>query len=96
MHEQADRDCSKIRAPILDKVKTDFNVGQRDRCVELGWPAGQEDAANWTDPIAKLKEGILTTFGAYVTVCEEEIERSEGQRMLPGWDFCTFCILEVT
>ena len=86
----------QIRAPILDKVKADFNVGKRDRCVELGWPVGQEDAANWTDLIAKLKEGILTTFDAYVTAREEEIKRSEGQRTLPGWNFCTFFILKVT
>lgn len=86
----------QIRAPILDKVKADFNIGKRDRCVELAWPVGQDDAAAWTDLIAKLKEGILTTFDAYVTARGEEIKRSESQRMLPGWNFCTFFILKVT
>ena len=49
----------QIRAPILDKVKADFNVGKRDRCVELGWPVGQDDAAAWTDLIAKDRKSVV-------------------------------------
>lgn len=64
--------------------------------MELTWPVGQDDAAAWTDLIAKLKDGILTTFDAYVAAREEEIKKSESQRMLPGWNFCTFFILKVT
>lgn len=79
----------------MDKVKADINTVKKDRCVELTWPVGQEDSAAWTDLIAKIKEGILTTFDAYFTTRQEEIQRSESQRSLPGWNFCTFFILKV-
>jgi hypothetical protein len=84
-----------MRAPAMDKVKTDINTSKRDRCVELTWPVGQDDSAAWTELISKVKDGILATFDAYVATREEEIQRSESQRALPGWNFCTFFILKV-
>ena len=61
----------RVRAAILDKVKADFNVGRRDRCVELAWLVGQDDTTAWTGPNAKLKEGILRNIGTYVTAHAE-------------------------
>lgn len=43
-----------------------------------------------------MKEGILTAFDSVVSQREEEVKRSEGQRQMPGWNFCTFFILKVS
>lgn len=43
-----------------------------------------------------MKEGILTAFDSVVSQREEEVKRSEGQRQMPGWNFCTYFILKVS
>ncbi|KAG8842313.1 hypothetical protein FRB96_005595 [Tulasnella sp. 330] len=82
------------RASILDKVKSDFNIGKRDRCVQLAWAVGSDDPGAWSDLLSKMKEGIISTFDAHIVQREEEIRRSETQRQMPGWNFCTFFILK--
>ena len=37
----------------------------------------------------------MSAFDAVVTFREEEVKRSEGQRQMPGWNFCTFFVLKV-
>jgi hypothetical protein len=46
--------------------------------------------------VNKIKEGILFSFDAAVGQREDEVRRSENQRQMPGWNFCTFFILKVT
>ncbi|KAG9035765.1 hypothetical protein FRB95_010533 [Tulasnella sp. JGI-2019a] len=82
------------RASILDKVKSDFNMAKRDRCVQLAWAVGSDDPGAWSDLLSKMKEGILSTFDAHIMQREEEVRRSETQRQMPGWNFCTFFILK--
>lgn len=45
--------------------------------------------------MTKLKEGITSAFDAAVAQREEDVKRSEGQKLMPGWNFCTFFILKV-
>ncbi|KAK4192382.1 trafficking protein particle complex subunit 10 [Podospora australis] len=54
----------------------------------------QETEAAWADLIAKFKELILSSFDTRVTQYEEDIKERDGQRSLPGWNFCTFFILK--
>ncbi|CAL1704950.1 unnamed protein product [Somion occarium] len=86
----------QMKASVLDKIKADFNVEKRDRCVELVWAydSDYENPTAWADLIGKLKDGILCAFDAAVAQREEEVKRSEGQRQMPGWNFCTFFILK--
>jgi hypothetical protein len=64
--------------------------------VQLVWSTtGNENPAVWADLITKIKDGILSAFDSAVTHREEEVKRSEGQRQMPGWNFCTFFILKV-
>ena len=94
-----------IRAPVLDKVKADINIDKKkDRCVELVWPVllaggGATSAGSgedgWKEVEEKLKEGVMGGFESYVSGRREEIAKSEGQRLLPGWNFCTYFILKV-
>jgi hypothetical protein len=50
----------------------------------------------WGEFIARLKDGILSAFDASVSQREDEVRRSESQRQMPGWNFCTFFILKVS
>jgi hypothetical protein len=65
------------------------------RCVQLLWSHGQENPAAWAEAVNKIKEGILFSFDAAVGQREDEVRRSENQRQMPGWNFCTFFILKV-
>ncbi|CDO72874.1 hypothetical protein BN946_scf185002.g59 [Trametes cinnabarina] len=84
----------QMKTSVLDKVKADFNTDKKDRCVQLVWSADKDNPAVWADLITKIKEGILSAFDAALTQREEEVRRSEGQRQMPGWNFCTFFILK--
>ena len=48
----------------------------------------------WQDLITKFKDLILTSFDIRVTRYEEDVKEKDAQRMLPGWNFCTFFILK--
>ncbi|KAI0093548.1 trafficking protein particle complex subunit 10 [Irpex rosettiformis] len=84
----------QVKASVLDKIKADFNVDKKDRCVQLVWATENENPAAWAEFIGKMKDGILTAFDAAVIQREEEVRRSEGQRQMPGWNFCTYFILK--
>ncbi|WVF66156.1 hypothetical protein IAT40_000896 [Kwoniella sp. CBS 6097] len=80
---------------VLGKLKGDFNVGKRDRCVQLNLPApGVHDPAAWPELINKLKESLVTAFDSAVIEREEEVKRGESQRLNVGWNFCTWFLLK--
>ncbi|KAI0709428.1 trafficking protein particle complex subunit 10 [Earliella scabrosa] len=84
----------QMKASVLDKVKADFNTDKKDRCVQLVWSADKDNPTVWADLVTKVKEGVLSAFDASLTQREDEVKRSEGQRQMPGWNFCTFFILK--
>ncbi|KAI0362291.1 hypothetical protein OH77DRAFT_1416520 [Trametes cingulata] len=84
----------QMKTSVLDKVKADFNTDKKDRCVQLVWSADKDNPTVWADLITKVKEGVLSAFDAALTQREEEVRRSESQRQMPGWNFCTFFILK--
>ncbi|THH29639.1 hypothetical protein EUX98_g4553 [Antrodiella citrinella] len=84
----------QIKTSVLDKIKGDFNMDKRDRCVQLVWSYDYDNPTAWAELINKVKEGILSAFETALTQREEEVKRSEGQRQMPGWNFCTFFILK--
>ena len=67
-----------------------------NRCVQLSWTTGQDNPAAWADLISKIKEGILSAFDSAVAQRSEDVKRSESQKLMPGWNFCTFFILKVS
>ncbi|KAK8845493.1 hypothetical protein IAR55_006206 [Kwoniella newhampshirensis] len=80
---------------VLGKLKADFNVGKRDRCVQLNLPpAGANDPAAWPEVINKLKESLVTAFDGAILEREEEVKRGEAQRLTVGWNFCTWFLLK--
>ncbi|WWC85913.1 uncharacterized protein L201_000783 [Kwoniella dendrophila CBS 6074] len=80
---------------ILGKLKTDFNVGKRDRCVQLNLPLpGTNDPAAWPELINKLKESLVSAFDQAIIEREEEVKRGESQRLNVGWNFCTWFLLK--
>jgi hypothetical protein len=66
------------------------------RCVQLAWSAGEQSPTVWADLISKIKDGLLSALDNAVSSREEELKRSEGQRHMPGWNFCTYFILKVS
>ncbi|KAG6376390.1 trafficking protein particle complex subunit 10 [Boletus reticuloceps] len=89
-----DRKFFNMKSSVLDKIKADFNVDKRDRCVQLAWSAGEQSPAVWADLISKIKDGLLSALDNSVLSREEELKRSESQRHMPGWNFCTYFILK--
>lgn len=66
-----------------------------NRCAQLTWSGSLESPSIWSDVILKMKEGISAAFISAVAQREEEVKRSESQRQMPGWNFCTFFVLKV-
>ncbi|KAK1753352.1 trafficking protein particle complex subunit 10 [Echria macrotheca] len=63
--------------------------------VPTGYQETEQDSENaWADLILKFKELILSSFDTRVSQYEEDIKERDGQRGLPGWNFCTFFILK--
>jgi len=54
----------------------------------------QESRAAWDDLLTKFRSLILSSFDSRVSQYEEDIKERDGQRSLPGWNFCTFFILK--
>ncbi|BGP56856.1 hypothetical protein JCM8202v2_004489 [Rhodotorula sphaerocarpa] len=79
------------KGTVVDKIKADFNTGKRDRCIQVIQGASAEDPTAWADFLTKMKECIVTTFDANVTLYEENIRKADSQRMLAGWQFLPFC-----
>ncbi|KAF8602102.1 hypothetical protein BDV93DRAFT_220356 [Ceratobasidium sp. AG-I] len=85
----------QMKGSIIDRMRADFTLAKRDRCVQLNYvSAGQEDPAAWTDLIAKIKEAIVTTLDGRVAERMDDVRRTEAQRAVPGWNFCTFFVLK--
>ncbi|KAJ7156089.1 trafficking protein particle complex subunit 10 [Mycena crocata] len=84
----------QLKGSVLDKLKADFNTDRRDRCAQLSWTSGYNNPAAWAEFVNKLKDGLLTSFDLAVSQREEDVKRSESQRQMPGWNFCTFFILK--
>ncbi|KAF8507495.1 trafficking protein particle complex subunit 10 [Gautieria morchelliformis] len=83
-----------MKSSVLDRIKADFNSGRRDRCVQIVWSQGAITPTACADLTAKMKEGIMAAFDSAVMQRSEEVRRSESQRQMPGWNFCTFFILK--
>lgn len=42
-----------------------------------------------------MKEGIVATFDANVSLYEDDVRRADSQRQLPGWNYLTFFLQKV-
>ncbi|GBC05869.1 hypothetical protein RclHR1_06490004 [Rhizophagus clarus] len=83
-----------MKGTVFDKIKADFNT-KRDRCVQLRLSESEsEDYEAWQELIAKIKEGILSSFDQFFKQYEEDIRRLDSQRSMIGWNYCTFFILK--
>ncbi|GAA6060213.1 hypothetical protein JCM10212_002292 [Sporobolomyces blumeae] len=78
------------KSGIVDKVKTDFNVGKKDRCIQVAQGASADDPTAWAEFSNKVKEGLISTFDSIVTLYEENVRKADSQRQLEGWNFLPF------
>ncbi|EFW99686.1 tmem1 family [Grosmannia clavigera kw1407] len=95
---------SSSGSKIMDRV-AQIRIGVNDFPFELlplvvsavpgGHAETEKESQNaWLDLIDKFKALILSSFDARVSQYEEDIREKDLQRMLPGWNFCTFFILK--
>jgi len=49
----------------------------------------------WDSVVNKIKEKLLANFFQQVLTLQEDIKRLDSQRLLPGWNYCSFFILKV-
>ncbi|KAG5732737.1 Trafficking protein particle complex subunit 10 [Termitomyces sp. T112] len=84
----------QLKGSVLEKIRSDFNTDKRERCVQVAWSPETDAPAVWAELINKIKDGVFTAFELAVAQREEEVKRSESQRQMPGWNFCTFFILK--
>ncbi|GAA5867425.1 hypothetical protein JCM8547_007499 [Rhodosporidiobolus lusitaniae] len=78
------------KGAIVDKIKADFNVGKKDRCIQVAQGSSAEDPTAWAEFLTKVKEGIVATFDSNVGLYEENVRKADSQRQLPGWQFLLF------
>ncbi|KAH7312636.1 trafficking protein particle complex subunit 10 [Stachybotrys elegans] len=63
--------------------------------VPSGYSETDQDALNaWNELMGKFKSLILSSFDLRVSQYEEDIKEKDSQRLLPGWNFCTFFMLK--
>ncbi|KAF8753924.1 Trafficking protein particle complex subunit 10, TRAPPC10 [Rhizoctonia solani] len=85
----------QMKGSIIDRMRADFTLAKRDRCVQLNYvTGGQDDPAAWTELIAKIKDAIITTLDSRIADRIDDVRRTEAQRAVPGWNFCTFFVLK--
>ncbi|KAF8626389.1 hypothetical protein AX15_005037 [Amanita polypyramis BW_CC] len=85
----------QLKGSVLERMRADFNVDKRDRCVQITWAPGTEgSAALWAEFLNKVKDGLIYAFDSAISQREDEVKRSESQRQMPGWNFCTYFILK--
>ena len=85
------------------KIGMSFNFGyvspashkNRPRCVQLVWSNVADKSTVWAEVTNKIKDSLISAFDSAIASREEEVKRSESQRQMPGWNFCTFFILKV-
>lgn len=75
-------------------LRVSLSTQMNFRCVQLVLSTDYDNPTIWAEFINKMKDGILSAFDAALLQREEEVKRSEGQRHIPGWNFCTFFILK--
>ncbi|ORY22633.1 hypothetical protein BCR39DRAFT_551248 [Naematelia encephala] len=81
---------------ILGRLKTDFNTPKRDLCVAVALPASGNvgDPTAWAEVVNRVKEAIVLAFDGAIREREDEVKRAEAQRVVVGWNFCTWFLLK--
>ena len=77
----------------LDRLKSDFNTGKRDRCLQISL-ASLGDESMWQDLFNRMVDGLFYTFGLTFTQLHEDLKRIDAQRRLPGFNYCNFFLMK--
>ncbi|KAG6865627.1 hypothetical protein C0991_000914 [Blastosporella zonata] len=48
-----------FKGTVLEKIRADFNIEKRERCVQVAWAPETDAPAVWAELINKIKDGIL-------------------------------------
>jgi hypothetical protein len=83
------------KSTVLDKIKADFNLSKKDRCIQLALSEGAQEGDPVAELVQRIKDSIIGVFDQNVSSYEEDLRRLDSQRTLPGWNFCTFFVQKV-
>ena len=85
-----------FKTSVLDKIRSDFNQGKRDRvaAVRLLPVSEDTDESAYTDFFAKLVDSVLAAYGDMVVEVQKDIKFLDSQRSLPGFNFFNFFLLK--
>ncbi|KAJ1927801.1 hypothetical protein IWQ60_002618 [Tieghemiomyces parasiticus] len=97
--ETAPRQSAKLftrSASMADKIRSDFALKREDhRVLTLNLAAaGRRDVEAWNELFTRIKECVVQGFDHHVAHYEEDVRRLDAQRMMPGWNYCTFFLLK--
>ncbi|RKP34465.1 hypothetical protein BJ085DRAFT_12357, partial [Dimargaris cristalligena] len=81
---------------VIDKIRADFSPKKDEpRILALNFSdSGGMDMESWSEVFTRIKECVVTGFNGQITHYEEDVRRLDAQRMMPGWNYCTFFILK--
>eukprot|EP00158_Paraphelidium_tribonemae_P008881 Partr_v1_DN28717_c1_g1_i2_m62817 putative trafficking protein particle complex len=82
-----------IRSTVYDRIRNDFNIGKRDRCVQLSLLTMKDDEM-WQEIFTHIADGLFYAYGQVITQIYEDIRRTDAQRKLPGFNYCNFFLLK--
>ncbi|EGG11480.1 uncharacterized protein MELLADRAFT_28498, partial [Melampsora larici-populina 98AG31] len=84
----------RTKSGVLDKIKADFNVPKKDRCIQLSHFGGpnpvdpaSSDVTQWKELIARLKDGLIAAFDIIVAEMEESVRGLDSKRGSLAWNF---------
>jgi len=72
---------------VFDKIKSDFNTGKKDRCVQMRLGDPESVAESWDLLVATLKESILSSLSQHVSCLDEDLRKFDSQRHYVGWNY---------
>lgn len=76
------------RTTVFDKLKADY--GSKKVTLVRGSVSSSYDADAWNELAARIKESLLASFHGQTRSIQEQVTRSEAQRVLPGWNYCQY------
>lgn len=85
-----------MRGSVFDKIKSDFNgSSKQDHCAQLRLGDSQPEMNEAVDGLM-IKVQFLVELGLAdrMSAVEQEIQRTKSTQRNPGWNFCTFFILQ--
>ncbi|KAF8315573.1 hypothetical protein DL93DRAFT_2166546 [Clavulina sp. PMI_390] len=82
----------QMKGSVTDRLKADFVSDKRERCAHLSWGVDIQDPTVWADVISKMKDIVVASIDAHVSLREDELRRLESERLGARWSFQSYAV----